>query len=205
MSDTVGREAPHAMGDRSALSVRESGPEDEELAGDAAALIEQAAERHDIAIRTPEWLAAKIVAGHAALALRTPEPRARESSPLLVGFGYWSAWEGGRFVSHSGLVVRPDLIGEGLGRRLKQVLFGSTRRLLPRAAVMSLTTSPEVRGMNLSLGFRVVPFERLTQDEAFWEGCRTCRNYAEVQARGERCCCEAMLLEPDGMQTEGPR
>jgi len=54
-----------------------------------------------------------------------------------------------------------------------------------------------VKEMNLALGFRMVPLGRLTKDPAFWAGCRTCRNYAAVQARGELCCCEGMILEPD--------
>jgi GNAT superfamily N-acetyltransferase len=182
--------------------VRESGPDDVHLAPAASALIDSVADEHDIARRAPDWLASKIAKRRAALALEGEEPAE------LIGFGYWSEWEGGRFVSHSGLVVRPDRTGLGLGRRLKQVLFESTRRQLPRAAIMSLTTSAQVKKMNLSLGFEVVPLDRLTRDEAFWAGCQSCRNYAEVRARGERCCCEAMLLEPepaDGSESEASR
>ncbi len=171
------------------IEVRVAGPGDVQHAAAAAELIAAAAADHDIATRSPELLAEKIRTGHAAVALHAGE---------LVGFGFWSEWEGGRFVSHSGLVVRGDLRGHGLGRRLKLALFESSRRVLPRATLMSLTTSPEVKAMNLSLGFRVVPLERLSKDPAFWAGCRTCRNYAEVQGRGELCCCEGMLLEPPG-------
>jgi len=169
--------------------VRESRPDDVELAVAASALIEAAARENDIALRAPAWLASKIAQGRAAIALAAGE---------LVGFGYWSAWEEGRFVSHSGLVVRPSHQGIGLGRRLKLVLFESSRRALPRATLMSLTTSPQVKALNLSLGFRVVPLERLTGDPAFWEGCRTCRNYEDVRGRGERCCCVGMILESEG-------
>lgn len=173
------------------ILVRESRPEDVGFAAAASELIDAVADEFDIARRTPAWLARKIESAHAALAVKDGE---------LVGFGYWSEWEGGRFVSHSGLVVRPDMHGRGLGRRLKTVLVRSSRRALPGATLMSLTTSPQVKKMNLSLGFRVVPLDRLTRDEAFWEGCKTCRNYAEVRARGERCCCEGMILEPASPQ-----
>lgn len=174
------------------VEVRESGPEDVRFAEPAAALIEAAAAEFDIARREPAWLAKKIAARRAALAIGRDEGGAED----LVGFGYWSSWEDDRFVSHSGLVVRPDQRGTGLGSRLKRVLFESSRRQLPEAALMSLTTSPQVKQLNLSLGFEVVPLDQLTKDPAFWEGCKTCRNYAEVQARGERCCCEGMLLRP---------
>ena len=170
------------------LEVRESTPEDVHYAEAASRLIEQASVEYDIATRTPEWLAAKIEKRRAAIGTDDGE---------LVGFGYWSAWEDDRFISHSGLVVRPDYRGTGMGRDLKMVLFDSSRRQLPEAALMSLTTSPQVRKLNLSLGFEIVPLDQLTKDPAFWEGCKTCRNYAEVQARGETCCCEGMLLRPE--------
>ncbi len=180
------------------ITVRESREQDVGHAAAASALIDRVAERFDIARRSPEWLAPKIARRHAALALL---PDGRGGSEL-VGFGYWSEWEGGKFISHSGLVVRPDLMGMGLGKRLKLVLFESSKRVYPRATLMSLTTSPQVRRMNLDLGFRIVPLERLTKDPAFWEGCKTCRNYAAVQARGEICCCEGMILEPGNEEGE---
>jgi len=169
------------------LEVRESTSEDVHRAEAASGLIEQASTEYDIARRTPEWLARKIEMGRAAIATDGGE---------LVGFGYWSAWENDTFISHSGLVVRPDHRGSGMGRKLKRVLFESSRRQLPKAALMSLTTSPQVRKLNLSLGFEIVALEELTKDPAFWEGCKSCRNFAGVQARGERCCCEGMLLRP---------
>ena len=104
------------------LEVRESTPGDVHHAEAAARLIEQASTEYDIARRAPEWLAQKIEKARAAIATDEGE---------LVGFGYWSAWEDDTFVSHSGLVVRPDFRGSGLGRDLKMVLFESSRRQLP--------------------------------------------------------------------------
>ena len=171
-----------------AIVVRQARPEDARYAEAASRLIDTASSDYDIAGRAPAWLRKKIEGGRAAVALAGDE---------LVGFGYWSDWEGGKFVSHSGLIVRADMQGHGLGRRLKTVLFESSKRELPDAILMSLTTSPQVKRLNESFGFKVVPLDRLTNDPAFWEGCRTCRNYAEVQARGERCCCDGMILEPE--------
>ncbi len=169
------------------LDVRVADEGDEGYAEAAAALIAAAAADNDVARRPVEWLRDKLLRGRAAVAVADGE---------LVGFGYWSDWEG-EFVSHSGLVVRTDKQGSGLGRRLKDLLFESSRRHFPRATLMSLTNSPAVKAMNLSLGFKVVPIERLTKDPSFWEGCKACRNYETVRARGEKCCCEAMILEPD--------
>jgi len=175
----------------SEVVVRVAEPEDVGLAAAASRLIAEAATDNDIAERAVADLEKKILSGRAAVALEGDE---------LVGFGYWSEWQEGQFVSHSGLVVRPDQRGRGLGRELKLALFDSSRRRFPDAKLMSLTTSPQVKALNLSLGFRVVPLEELTTDPEFWEGCKTCRNWEEVQARGERCCCEGMLRdsEPSG-------
>ncbi len=169
------------------VDVRVSRRADAPHAEEASRMIAEASREHDIALRDVEWLRKKIEGGRAALALRGED---------LVGFGYWSEGGDGRFVSHAGLGVRPELRGRGLGRRLKTVLLEESRRRFPRASLMSLTTSAEVKRMNLALGFRPVPLERLTTDPAFWEGCKTCRNYQAAKARGERCCCIGMVLEP---------
>ncbi len=167
------------------LEVRQATAADDVYAEAASQLIQKASKDHDIAERSPDWLRGKIRGGKAAVALQGDQ---------LIGFGYFSDWQDGKFVSHSGLVVDDAFRGHGLGRRLKQQLMAGTRRLFPDATMMSLTTSPAVKAMNLSLGFRVVPLDQLTSDQSFWDGCKTCRNYAEVQARGERCCCEGMIL-----------
>jgi GNAT superfamily N-acetyltransferase len=169
------------------LTVRIARAEDAVHAPAAARLIRAASRGHDIARRSSALLRSKIASGRAVVALQDGE---------LVGFGYFSDWEGGKFVSHSGLVVRDDLRGHGLGRRLKERLLRASHRLFPHASTMSLTTSPAVEAMNRSLGFRKVPLSRLTRDPQFWEGCRTCRNYLRVRREGRRCCCDAMLLLP---------
>lgn len=171
------------------IEVRVGTPDDVGYAARASEMIARAARDHDIAEREPDLLAGKIESGRAVLALRADE---------LVGFGFFSEWQGGAFVSHSGLVVDPSLRGHGIGRRLKEKLFEASERMFPDAATMSLTTSEAVRSMNVSLGFRPVPFDRMTTDEAFWDGCKTCRNYAETKRAGLRCCCEGMLRPAGG-------
>jgi GNAT superfamily N-acetyltransferase len=169
------------------VEVRISDERDLVHATAAQALIARAAADNDIAPRELAFLEQKIRTGRAAVALADGE---------LIGFGFFSEWEGGAFVSHSGLVVDDAWRGQHLGRRLKTCLFEASERRFPRATTMSLTTSEAVKAMNLSLGFRVVPLDRLTSDPAFWDGCRTCRNYERVQQAGERCCCEGMIRPP---------
>ena len=169
--------------------VRVAEPDDVHHARAASAMIEAASHAHDIATREVPLLEQKITSGRAAVAL---------VGERLVGFGFFSEWEGGKFVSPSGLVVDDSMRGHGIGRKLKNCLFEASERMFPDATTMSLTTSEPVKAMNLSLGFVVVPFEEMTKDESFWDGCRTCRNYERVQAAGERCCCEAMIRPARG-------
>lgn len=175
------------MADEQAVEVRIATPEDRKLAKAAERLIEGAVEGADIARRSKKLLRKKIESGRAAVALHDGE---------LVGFGYFSKWQDGQFVSHSGLVVREDFQGRGLGRLLKERLFEASRKQFPDARIMSLTTSKAVESLNLSLGFRHVPLSELTTDPEFWKGCETCRNFEEVCKQGEQCCCFAMLLDP---------
>ncbi len=170
------------------VTVRIASILDVPYAGVAERLIREAAADHDIALRPREMLEEKIRGEQAAVAIVNGE---------LIGFGYYSAWEDGKFVSHSGLVVREDYRGRRLARELKLKLFEASRRRHPDATLMSLTTSPAVKALNLSLGFEEVPIERLTTDPAFWEGCKACRNYERIRAEGKKCCCEAMILEPE--------
>jgi len=154
----------------------------------ASELIAQAAVDYDVAQRSPELLREKILHGRAVLALAGDE---------LVGFGFWSPWQGGRFVSHSGLVVRPDKRGLMLGKRPKSELLASSRRHFPQAILMSLTSSSAVQAMNTSLGFERVRLDQLTADPEFWRGCESCRNYAELLAHRDHCRCDGMILPPD--------
>ena len=170
------------------ITVRIANVLDVPYASVAERLIREAAAGHDIAMRPRELLEEKIRREQAAVAIAQGE---------LIGFGYYSAWEDGEFVSHSGLVVREDYRGRRLAREIKLRLFEASRLHYPDATLMSLTTSPAVKALNMSLGFKEVPLERLTTDPVFWEGCKACRNYERIQAEGKKCCCEAMILEPE--------
>ncbi len=172
--------------------VRVSTPEDVRYAQVASALIERASHQHEIATRSPEELAEQIRLGNAVIALIDGE---------LIGFGYFKVWSD-LAISHSGLVVEPQFRGRKIGKRLKLLLCEESERRVPDGRMISLTTSPQVRHMNTSLEFRVVPLVELTIDPKFWAGCRGCHNFASVNApgstegeltpTGDRCCCEGM-------------
>lgn len=146
-----------------------------------------------IAERKPEYIEAKIDKGHAVIALLDDR---------LAGFCYIETWSHGKYVANSGLVVNPELRRLGLARKIKERIFNLARDLFPSARVFGITTSLAVMKINSALGYLPVTFSELTQDPAFWEGCRSCPNY-DILERNERrmCLCTAMLA-PSKEETE---
>lgn len=168
--------------------------------------IAQAAKDKDsgLALREPSYLAEKIREGLGVIALdygtdpdESPDgaPRGDASDmPALAGFCYIQPWEHGLFVAHSGLIVLPQYRGRGLASSIKQKAFDLTAARYPQAKVFGLTTSPAVRKINLTLGYREVPYSDITADINFWKGCCSCIHYSTLcQNRFETCRCTAML------------
>jgi len=51
--------------------------------------------------------------------------------------------------------------------------------------------------MNTELGYVPVTFAELTDDEAFWRGCRGCVNYDILERTNRKyCICTGMLWDP---------
>jgi hypothetical protein len=51
--------------------------------------------------------------------------------------------------------------------------------------------------MNSDLGYKPVTFSELTDDESFWNGCQTCKNYDVLQRTEQKMClCTGMLYDP---------
>jgi len=185
-------------GTRSAVRVLFAREEHVRHAPRATALLRWAAqEGAAVAARTPSYLARLMRERKAVLALA----RGR-----LVGFAFLQVWDGGAFVSHSGLVVDPAYRGAGVARALKEKTLVLTRRRFPRAAIVSLTRAPQVLRMNRRLGFRRVSQADLPRDPTFWSACRTCPYYeSAARPKAERCCCKATRYDPPGCTAPPPR
>jgi hypothetical protein len=114
-----------------------------------------------------------------------------------VGFAYMEIWDDGNFVSNSGLIVAPTFRNLGIAKSIKNKVFEMARWICPNAKIFSITSGSTVMNMNTQLGFRPVSFEAITKDEKFWDGCKSCVNYAilESKKRGN-CLCTAMLFDP---------
>ena len=51
--------------------------------------------------------------------------------------------------------------------------------------------------INSELGYEPVTYSELTQDEAFWAGCKRCVNYDILMSKERKnCLCTAMLYDP---------
>ncbi|MEH6535143.1 MAG: GNAT family N-acetyltransferase [Psychroserpens sp.] len=141
-----------------------------------------------IAKRKPEYIITKMENGNAVIAL---------DGDLFAGFCYIEAWGHGKFVANSGLIVHPDYRNKGLAKQIKKVVFEHSRIKFPDSKVFSITTGLAVMKMNSDLGYKPVTFSELTDDQSFWKGCQTCKNF-DVLTRTEQkmCLCTGMLYDP---------
>ncbi|APZ47078.1 N-acetyltransferase [Polaribacter reichenbachii] len=147
-----------------------------------------------IAKRKPEYIAAKMENGNAVIAL---------DGGMFAGFCYIEQWGHGKFVANSGLIVHPDYRNIGLAKEIKKVIFKHSRTKFPDAKVFSITTGLAVMKLNSDLGYKPVTFSELTDDQSFWNGCQTCRNY-DILTRTDRkmCLCTGMLFDPKNNNKE---
>lgn len=142
-----------------------------------------------IARRTYEYIADKMLAGKAIIAL--------ENNEIFAGFCYVETWGAKSFVANSGLIVVKDYRGIGLATEIKRKAFTLSRQLFPSAKIFGLTTGLAVMKINHELGYRPVTFSELTDDEDFWKGCQSCVNYDILQrTEKSKCLCTGMVYDP---------
>lgn len=150
-------------------------------------LIEESAKARGtgIAKRDPNYIRTKITNGNAVIAL---------VAGALAGFCYIERWDHGKYVVNSGLIVAPQFRKMGLAKAIKREIFALSREKFPEAQIFGITTSLAVMKINSELGYKPVTFSELTQDNAFWDGCKSCPNY-DILERNQRrmCLCTAML------------
>ncbi len=142
-----------------------------------------------IAKRSPEYIREKIKEGKAVIALST--------EGKWAGFCYIETWSHGEYVANSGLIVAPEFRKGGLARAIKKKIFALSRQKYPEAKIFGLTTGLAVMKINSELGYEPVTYSELTQDEAFWAGCKSCVNYDILMSKERKnCMCTAMLYDP---------
>lgn len=142
-----------------------------------------------IARRTAEYLISKMEKGNAVIAL---------DGDLFAGFCYIESWSHGKFVANSGLIVHPNYRGVGLAKKIKRKVFEHSKNKFPTAKIFSITTGLAVMKLNSELGYKPVTFSELTNDQSFWKGCQTCKNYDVLQRTEQQMClCTGMLYDPE--------
>ncbi len=141
-----------------------------------------------IAKRKPAYIIEKMEHGNAVIAL---------DNNKFAGFCYIESWSHGKFVANSGLIVHPNYRGKGIAKAIKKKIFEHSRTKFPKAKVFSITTGLPVMKLNSDLGYKPVTFSELTNDESFWKGCQTCKNYDVLQrTKQQMCLCTGMLYDP---------
>jgi hypothetical protein len=142
-----------------------------------------------IAKRTPDYIEKKIDEGKAVIAITGLNE--------WVGFCYIETWSHGSYVANSGLIVAPAHRKSGVAKAIKKKVFDLSRKLYPEAKIFGLTTGLAVMKINSDLGYEPVTYSELTQDEAFWAGCKSCVNYDILMSKERKnCMCTAMLFDP---------
>lgn len=142
-----------------------------------------------IAKRTPEYIEKKMQEGKAVIALT--------ESGDWAGFCYIESWSHGEYVANSGLIVAEKYRKSGLAKQIKKRIFEQSRTLYPDAKIFGLTTGLAVMKINSDLGYEPVTYSELTQDDAFWAGCKSCVNYEILMSKERKnCLCTAMLHDP---------
>lgn len=142
-----------------------------------------------IAKRTPEYIQEKIREGKAVIAFN--------QDGIWAGFCYIETWSHGEYVANSGLIVAPAFRKGGLARQIKKQIFELSKKKYPEAKIFGLTTGLAVMKINSELGYEPVTYSELTQDEAFWAGCKSCVNYDILMSKDRKnCLCTGMLYDP---------
>lgn len=142
-----------------------------------------------IAKRSPDYIRQKMQEGKAVIAF--------SDSGAWAGFCYIETWSHGDYVANSGLIVSPTFRKGGLAKMIKRKIFDLSRQKYPHAKIFGLTTGLAVMKINSELGYEPVTYSELTQDEAFWAGCKSCVNYDILMSKDRKnCMCTAMLYDP---------
>ena len=142
-----------------------------------------------IAKRSPDYIREKMREGKAVIAFT--------EDGIWAGFCYIETWSHGEYVANSGLIVAPPFRKSGLAKNIKKKIFDLSQKLYPEAKLFGLTTGLAVMKINSDLGYEPVTYSELTQDEAFWAGCKSCVNYEILMSKERKnCMCTAMLYDP---------
>lgn len=126
-----------------------------------------------IALRTPEYLMAKIEKSLAMIAIHP-------TNGEWIGFCYLELWQNEKYVANSGLIVSPKYRGQGYTRAIKAAIFMHCQDNFPAATLFSLTTNSIVMQLNHEFGYKEVSSSDMLKDIDFVTGCDSWVDYVEI-------------------------
>ena len=126
-----------------------------------------------IALRTPEYLMAKIEKSLAMIAIHP-------ANGEWIGFCYLELWQNEKYVANSGLIVSPKYRGQGYTRDIKTAIFMYCQDHFPIATLFSLTTNPIVMQLNHEFGYKEVSSSDMLIDTDFVTGCDSWVDYIGI-------------------------
>jgi hypothetical protein len=173
------------------IIIRVATPEDKKYAAIITNEMEASAKARGtgIAKRSPSYIEEKMQEGKSVIALTQNND--------WVGFCYIETWSHAQYVANSGLIVAPEYRKSGVAKGIKKRIFELSREKYPDAKIFGLTTGLAVMKINSELGYEPVTYSELTQDEAFWAGCKSCVNHDILKSKERKnCMCTAMLYDP---------
>lgn len=182
------------------ITVRVATPADKHYAETITKEMEESAKARGtgIAKRSPVYIEKKMDEGKAVIA--------HTEDGAWVGFCYVEAWEHGKYVANSGLIVAPAFRKTGVATEIKRTVFELSRRIFPNAKIFGLTTGLAVMKINSDLGYEPVTYSELTNDEEFWKGCQSCVNFDILTMKNRKnCLCTAMLYDPVEKEANKPQ
>lgn len=142
-----------------------------------------------IAKRSPAYIQEKILEGKAVIAF--------DEKNVWAGFCYIESWQSGEYVANSGLIVSPEFRNSGVAKMIKKEIFELSKKIYPNAKIFGLTTGLAVMKINSELGYEPVTYSELTNDEQFWNGCKSCVNYDILTSKNfKNCLCTSMMYDP---------
>lgn len=173
--------------------VRVATIQDIKYAADIAAemAISIAQRKVDIKPRSVEYIAAKMKAGVAVIAINP-------ANGEWMGFATLEVWQHQKYVANTGLIIKPRYRGLHLSHDIKFKLFNLARTLFPQAKVFSLSYNTAVIKANEEMGFKVVPYSTLLTDPLFLLGVDTWVDFIGMMrnADEEHCTHLAMVFDP---------
>lgn len=101
-----------------------------------------------------------------------------------AGFSCLEVWNHDKYVSNTGLIIKPKYRGKGLLKGLKSKVIEVAQKDFPDAKVFSLSSNKSVIRVNEELGYKRVSFSEVMNDPDFNQGFESEVDYYKLMQKG---------------------